>query len=134
MMRLTGQQKRHGLRHGQISLAGSGWSDANDVVLLDRVEIAALVDGLGRHAALAGSGRLPFRKWSESTASSCATRSAAVLTSEVDGCSRRASATPAARRCVDARDVRRIALDRQLVPLRSDSHAELVFQMFRFSS
>ena len=48
------QQKRHGLRHRQVRLAGAGRSDAeDDVVLLDRVEIAPLVDGLRRDAPLA---------------------------------------------------------------------------------
>ena len=47
------------MRHREIGLAGAGRADAkDDVVLVDGVEIAALVRGLRRDAALAGGADL----------------------------------------------------------------------------
>ena len=49
------QQVRHGLRHGEVGLARAGRTDAeDDVVLVDRLQVAALVDALGRDLAFAG--------------------------------------------------------------------------------
>jgi hypothetical protein len=49
MIRLTrlAEQERDGLRHREVRLAGAGGPDAeDDVVLLDRVEVALLRDAL----------------------------------------------------------------------------------------
>ncbi len=65
MMRLTFFATRNddGLRHREIGLAGAGRADAeDDVVGFDRVEVFPLVDGLGRHAALAGGRDTPFQE------------------------------------------------------------------------
>ena len=52
---LLGEQVADGLRHREIGLAGAGGADAeHDVVLLDGVEIAALVGRLRRDPRLAG--------------------------------------------------------------------------------
>ena len=53
-------QRLHGLRHRQVGLAGSGGADAErDGVLVDRVDVRLLPEGLGADAlAAAGEDRL----------------------------------------------------------------------------
>ena len=55
---LAARQRRHGHRHGEERLAGAGRADADrDRLAADRVDVALLVDGLGRDLAGRGGAR-----------------------------------------------------------------------------
>ena len=128
------QQIVDGLRHRQVGLAGSGRTDPKDhVVLIDGIQVLALVDALGDDLALAGGAR----------------RAAQEVVGELDlvvlGHELRRRANIAFRQLVaaadqsrhliehalGARDVSGITLDNHLVPACPRADVEQRLEMFQ---
>ena len=129
-----GEQERHGLRHREIRLPRSRRPyPKDDVLVVDRLEVAALVHALGQNLLSAGLARRAAAK------EVVAKLHALVLCNELPRrlhVSARQLVTVAHERgelvehALGPGDVGRGALDHQVVAVRTDRHTELRLERF----